>query len=210
MSETDIDLGVDARGPKGDPGVKGDKGDKGDSGANFYYSTYEAQPNQSTMNWTDLHPTANPPRVGEHVIMPSGKIYEIVGVNTTADSHTYEIGEQLADLHGKQGPRGDVGLTGPKGPKGDQGAPGDTGKQGAQGVPGDKGDPGKSAYQIWVEAGNWGTQDDYFKSLKGPKGDPGNDGAPGKTPVRGVDYWTDADIDAMHKYITDEFVNHAW
>ena len=191
MSETDIDLGVDAQGPKGDPGAKGDKGDKGDSGANFYYSTYEAQPNQSTMYWTDLHPTANPPRVGEHVIMPSGKIYEITGVNMTADSHTYAIGEQLADLHGKQGPRGYDGLAGPKGPKGDQGVPGDPGKQGAQGVPGEKGDPG-------------------VKGDKGDKGDPGAPGKDGKTPVRGVDYWTDADIDAMHKYITDEFVNHAW
>lgn len=191
MSETDIDLGVDARGPKGDPGVKGDKGDKGDSGANFYYSTYEAQPNQSTMNWTDLHPTANPPRVGEHVIMPSGKIYEIVGVNTTADSHTYEIGEQLADLHGKQGPKGDVGLTGPKGPKGDQGTPGDPGKQGAQGVPGEKGDPG-------------------VKGDKGDPGAPGKDGAPGKTPVRGVDYWTDSDKDEIKQWVEDAILKREW
>ena len=188
MSETDIDLGVDAQGPKGDPG---DKGDKGDSGANFYYSTYEAQPNQATMNWTDLHPTANPPRVGEHVIMPSGKIYEITGVNTAADSHTYEIGEQLADLHGKQGPRGYDGLAGPKGPKGDQGTPGDPGKQGAQGVPGEKGDPG-------------------VKGDKGDKGDPGAPGAPGKTPVRGVDYWTDSDKDEIKQWVKDAILKREW
>lgn len=30
-----------------------------------------------------------------------------------------------------------------------------------------KGDPGKSAYEIWLEAGNIGTIDDYLASLKG-------------------------------------------
>ena len=130
------------QGPKGDTGAtgsQGPKGDKGDSGANFYYSVYEAQPKQNTMYWTDLHPTANPPRVGEHVIMPSGKVYEITGINTTVNPHTYAIGEQVADLHGAQGPKGDKGDTGPQGPKGDKG---DTGEAGPQGPKGDKGDQG--------------------------------------------------------------------
>ena len=91
------------------------------------------------MYWTDLHPTANPPRVGEHVIMPSGKVYEITGINTTVNPHTYAIGEQVADLHGAQGPKGDKGDTGPQGPKGDKG---DTGEAGPQGPKGDKGDQG--------------------------------------------------------------------
>lgn len=188
MSETDIDLGIDAQGPKGE---KGDKGDKGDSGANFYYSTYEAQPNQSTMYWTDLHPTANPPRVGEHVIMPSGKLYEITGVNTTASPQTYAIGEQVADLHGAQGPKGDVGPAGPKGAKGDQGPTGETGKQGAQGIPGEKGDPG-------------------VKGDKGDPGAPGKDGANGKTPVRGVDYWTQTDQDAIKQWVEDAILKGKW
>ena len=135
------------QGPAGDTGAtgpQGPKGDKGDSGANFYYSVYEAQPKQNTMYWTDLHPTANPPRVGEHVIMPSGKVYEITGINTTANPHTYAIGEQVADIHGAQGSKGDKGDTGPQGPKGDKG---DTGPVGQQGPKGDKGDQGPRGLQ---------------------------------------------------------------
>lgn len=152
------------QGPKGDTGAtgsKGPKGDKGDGGANFYYSVYEAQPKQNTMYWTDLHPTANPPRVGEHVIMPSGKVYEITGINTTANPHTYAIGEQVADLHGAQGPKGDKGDTGPQGPKGDKG---DTGLVGQQGPKGDKGDQG----------------------VQGPKGDQGPRGPQGAIGPRGI------------------------
>ena len=112
---TEIDFLNWLQGPQGDPGPQGY------SGANFYYSTYEAQPNQNNLYWTDLHPTANPPRVGEHVIVPSGKVYEITGIDTTVDPHTYAIGEQLADIKGNTGPQGPVG------PKGDQGVAGKDG-----------------------------------------------------------------------------------
>jgi len=39
---------------------------------------------------------------------------------------------------------------------------------------GDKGDPGiqgKSAYEVWLELGNIGTEADFIASLRGPKGD---------------------------------------
>ena len=144
-------------GPMGPRGPQGPQGARGDLGYNFYYSTYEASPNQNTMFWTDLHPVANPPRVGEHVIMPSGKVYQITEVNNNASPKCYGIGELLTDLHGIQGPKGekgDVGAkgstgaigpqgpTGPKGDKGDRGPTGATGKQGPQGIQGSKGDKG--------------------------------------------------------------------
>ena len=90
---------------------------------------------------------------------------------------------------GPQGPKGDPGDTGPQGPKGD---PGDTGPQGPKGDPGDTGDKGaqgKSAYDLWLEAGNVGTEADFLLSLKGdqgetgpqgPKGDPGDTGPEGR------------------------------
>ena len=143
---------VGPQGPKGNTGAtgaQGPKGDKGDSGASFYYSTYEASPNQNSMYWSDLHPTANPPRVGEHVIMPSGKVYEITGVDPTANPHTYAIGEQVADLHGAQGPKGDQGVQGPKGDKGD------LGPQGPQGSIGPRGIQGISYKPYISEDGNW-------------------------------------------------------
>lgn len=52
--------------------------------------------------------------------------------------------------------------------KGDKGDKGDTGEPGAQGIPGEKGDTGD-------------------------KGDKGDKGDPGYTPVKGTDYYTDAD-----------------
>ena len=149
-------------GPTGATGIQGPKGDKGDTGANLYYSTYEASPNQKTMYWTDLHPVANPPRVGEHVIMPSGKVYQITEVNNNASPKCYGIGELLADLHGIQGPKGDKGdvgpagkdgATGPKGNPGKDGAPGKNGERGPKGdpgIPGHDGPQGKRGFSIWA------------------------------------------------------------
>ena len=96
---------------------------------------------------------------------------------------------------GKQGPKGDPGeqgLQGPKGNPGEQGLqgpkgdPGEPGKQGPKGEPGEqglqgpKGDPGKSAYQVAIDNGFVGTEDEWLTSLKqGPKGDPGEQGIQG-------------------------------
>ena len=66
---------------------------------------------------------------------------------------------------GPAGPKGDKGDPGPAGPKGDAGDPGPAGPKG------DKGDPGP----------------------QGPKGDTGATGAPGYTPVKGTDYFTEVD-----------------
>ena len=152
-------------GPQGKQGPKGDIGPKGETGANFYYSTYEASPNQNTLYWTDLHPTPNPPRVGEHVIMPSGKIYEITTVNYNSSPKTYGIGTMITDLHGlkgetgpvgpqgSQGPQGKQGIQGPAGPKGDTGAVGQTGPRGAtgpQGSTGPQGQKGTRGANFWA------------------------------------------------------------
>ncbi|WP_196246204.1 phage upper tail fiber protein [Lacticaseibacillus zhaodongensis] len=44
----------------------------------------------------------------------------------------------------------------------------------ADNVVGKPGADGASAYEVWVKAGNTGSQDDYLKSLIGPKGADGN------------------------------------
>lgn len=81
------------------------------------------------------------------------------------------------------------------------------------GPAGPKGEAGDSAYQVAVTNGFKGTEQEWLTSLKGPKGDPGQagaqgtqgaqgpKGADGKTPVRGVDYWTETDIAEINKYI---------
>ena len=74
---------------------------------------------------------------------------------------------------------------------------------GAQGPKGEPGEAGKSAYQIWLDAGNTGSETAILASLKGIKGDTGaqgekgENGADGHTPVKGVDYYTEADKTEM-------------
>ena len=58
--------------------------------------------------------------------------------------------------------------------KGDKG---DKGEQGIQGIQGETGAPGPQGVQ----------------GIQGPKGDKGDTGADGHTPVKGVDYFTEAD-----------------
>jgi hypothetical protein len=64
------------------------------------------------------------------------------------------------------------------------------GPEGERGPQGPKGDKGESAYEHWLSLDNVGTINDFLLTLKGEKGDKGDDGY---TPVRGVDYYTDAD-----------------
>ncbi len=54
---------------------------------------------------------------------------------------------------------------GPQGPQGEPGQPGEPGEPGAQGL---------SAYQIWIEEGNVGSEADFLASLVGPPGEGGS------------------------------------
>lgn len=84
---------------------------------------------------------------------------------------------------GEKGEKGDPGEQGPQGEKGDPGAQGPVGPQGAQGIQGERGEPGAQG-----ERGLQGEQ-----GPQGEKGDPGEPGADGHTPVKGTDYYTEAD-----------------
>lgn len=68
------------------------------------------------------------------------------------------------------GPQGEPG---PKGDKGDPGPAGETGPAGRDGLNGHDGKDGKSAYQIWLDLGNTGSEQDFIDSLK-PKSDESN------------------------------------
>jgi hypothetical protein len=66
---------------------------------------------------------------------------------------------------------------------------------------------GESAYQIAVDHGYIGTEEEWLASLKGDKGDKGDTGAKGEdghTPVKGVDYFTQEDIaEIQNGMVTD-------
>lgn len=51
---------------------------------------------------------------------------------------------------------------------------------------GGAGSNGKSAYEIWLELGNEGTEEEFIASLKGPKGDTGPKGASGEPGTPGA------------------------
>ena len=68
-------------------------------------------------------------------------------------------------------------------------------------LPGKPGVAGRSAYQLAVDAGFEGTLEEWLASLKG---EPGKDG---HTPVRGVDYFTTADVEAMVDAVTARFTD---
>ena len=90
-------------------------------------------------------------------------------------------------MQGEQGPKGDKGdpgEVGPQGPAGEQGPKGDTGEAGPQGIQGPKGDTG--------DIGPQGPQ-----GIQGEQGPQGPAGADGHTPVKGTDYFTEADIAAI-------------
>ena len=64
-----------------------------------------------------------------------------------------------------------------------------------QGPAGNDGTDGKSAYQIWLDAGNTGSEQDFLNSLKGQNGTNGIDGAAGQDGVDGksaYQIWVDA------------------
>ena len=71
---------------------------------------------------------------------------------------------------GSIGPAGPQGEQGDVGPQGEQGDVGQTGPQGNQGIAGEN---GLTAYEVWINLGNTGTEQEFIDSLVGPQGETG-------------------------------------
>lgn len=82
-----------------------------------------------------------------------------------------------------RGPKGDKGDKGEKGDKGDKGDKGEQGIQGVQGPKGEKGDKGEQGVQ----------------GIQGEKGEKGDTGPAGHTPQKGVDYFTNQEIEEIEE-----------
>lgn len=75
----------------------------------------------------------------------------------------------IETIKGDKGDKGDPGEKGDKGDKGDPGINGIDGKDGedgADGIDGSDGADGKSAYEIWIEQGHTGTEEDFLNWLR--------------------------------------------
>ncbi len=94
---------------------------------------------------------------------------------------------------GIQGEQGIQGAKGDKGDRGEQGIQGEKGEQGIQGIQGIQGDRGPQGE----------------KGDKGDKGDVGEKGDKGDKPIRGEDYWTEEDIEAISADLDGKIANKA-
>ncbi|MFA6719308.1 MAG: hypothetical protein WCS15_09520 [Prevotella sp.] len=127
-------------------GDTGDKGEKGNPGKDF--KIVKTFPSIAEMNGTGFS-DGDFTLIASDVSDPDdGKLYVWNGTGFT----------YIADLSGSQGIKGDTGKTG------DTGEKGDTGEQGL------------SAYQVAVNAGFYGSVDQWLASIVGAKGDTGKKG----------------------------------
>ena len=126
--------------PKGAKGEKGDTGIQGVPGI------------QGPPGPNGITPTITIGKVVE------GEKVNIVNVGTSTDL--------ILDITMPKGLKGEKGDTGLQGERGPQGPRGERGFQGEQGIPGISGAPGKSAYEIAVEKGFTGSEDDWLAHLK--------------------------------------------
>ena len=91
---------------------------------------------------------------------------------------------KIDGVAGPQGDQGVQGIQGEPGPTGQPGAQGLAGSDGEDGANGTNGSDGSSAYQIWINAGNTGTESEFLASLAGSDGE---DGAQGPIGPAGAD-----------------------
>ena len=120
---------------------------------------------------------------------------------------TTDTGVSAKGIKGDTGPQGAQGLQGAKGDPGDKG---ENGKDGAKWfAQSDEPQSDVNAGDMWLDNNgevsravtssadgsivNWKGTNINIKGEKGDKGDTGAKGADGKTPVKGTDYFTEAD-----------------
>lgn len=211
-----------AVGPQGPQGEQGIQGPKGDTGSGFrvlgYYASKEAldTAHKATAKAGDAYGVGT----GEPY-----DIYIFDGVtNAFVDNGPLQGAKGDKGDTGAQGPAGPAGAdgapgkdgeTGPQGPKGEDGAPGKDGTNGTNGKNGVTFTPSVSDAGLLSWTNDGGKTNPKSVDIKGPKGDAGADGAPGKdggtgpqgpkgdpgadgkTPVKGTDYFTPADVEEI-------------
>lgn len=124
--------------------------------------------------------------------LESAKQYADNQVPATVETY---VNEHKEELRGEKGDTGPQGIQGPQGPIGPQGVTGSAGKDGVD---------GKSAYQVWLDSGNVGSEEDFLNSLVGPQGPKGETGLQGEIGPQGIPGNNGADgkdgISATHSW----------
>lgn len=201
--------------PQGATGPAGHDGKNGSDGTTPHVDT-------ATGDWflgdkdTGVHAQGEQGKTGQ-----TGKD----GITPHIDKTTgnWFIGDNDTGIHA-QGATGDTGQNGKNGvtphigdngdwfigdqdtnlpSRGVQGPQGEPGKDGQQGVPGASGKDGDTPYI--GSNGHW-----YVGSRDTGKPSQGRAGTDGKSPIRGTDYWTDADKAEIKKWVDDAILNGKW
>ena len=158
---------IGPQGPQGPQGPRGEQGVQGEQGPRG-----ETGKGFTVLGYYDTKAALD---AAQKATAAAGDAY---GVGTAAPYDIYifdGITGEFVNNGPLQGAKGDTGPEGPQGPKGD---PGETGPQGPAGADGAKGDTGS-------------------EGPRGPQGETGPAGADGKTPVKGTDYFTPADVNEI-------------
>ena len=116
---------------------------------------------------------------------------------------TFSDGMVLVVKNGSKGSTGDKGDTGPMGPIGP------TGPKGADGLMGPAG-TSVLVEDIQTSPDDGGTNTVTFSDGTVLSVKNGNMGAKGDSPLRGVDYWTDADKAEIKAYVDEAILGGAW
>ena len=119
-------------------------------------------------------------KITKNVSEVDGKVIPVITIEDFEKRFAEAVKNAKGDK-GERGPQGLQGPVGPQGPKGDTGERGADGKDGRDGVngkdgingtngrdgiDGKNGQDGKSAYQIWLDLGNSGSEQEFINSLK--------------------------------------------
>ena len=131
------------------------------------------QGNFSGIDWAD-----GPYFIKTETDPSGGTTYTITGTSQML-SVPYALHARTTDQPGPQGETGPPGADGQDGADGADGQDGTNGADGQDGADGADGSDGLSAYEVWLELDNEGTEEEFIASLTGQEGPAGPAGSAG-------------------------------
>ena len=164
---------------KGVKGDKGDQGEKGEDGKSILFQNVAYSSATSHVIGIDAELYADQGLTQKLEASEPGLAYAVDGYLYISNAEgKFICALRIQGEQGAQGPQGEAGPEGQPGQDGAPGAAGDPGQQGEPGPAGPQGEPGengsdgengadgKSAYDIAVENGFEGTEQEWLDSLK--------------------------------------------
>ena len=210
-------------GPQGPQGVKGDTGSQGPQGIagkdghSVWENRMHSSPNRKSNFFRDLVNTSasNPPKVNDIMINADGNMAMITKVNITNDTDqgggTFDYGPWIGNIKGPQGDRG-LSIWFDKYARG-----GSLGSQYWSDLYNTKVGFGPQVGDLIIQTNGMITQVTAVNasgsaSTGGGTFDIGAviGNMQGHTPVRGTDYWTDADKNEIKSYVNDAILKGKW